>query len=176
MKRSEAIMDEDENTKYFWISTDVCNHRAIKKQYYYYDRDLLLIPCTKILSFHNSMFSCFLRNNAATRRLPALVGSTVAKNWMPMIRPMATTPRPFTILGVQQIALGSTDKAGMDKLWGDIFGFQAESTHRLEKENVIEDILRVGAAKSPFAVEVDLMQPIDPEKSPKVRFGDKYPY
>jgi len=74
--------------------------------------------------------------------------------------------RPFKVLGVQQIALGSTDKQGTNKLWHDIFGLQPESSHRLEKEN--EDILRVGAAKSAFAVEVDLMQPIDPEKSPKV--------
>ena len=53
-------------------------------------------------------------------------------------------------------------------MWQDIFGFKAESTHRLEKENVVEDILKVGAAKSPFVVEIDLMQPIDPNKSPKV--------
>jgi lactoylglutathione lyase len=107
------------------------------------------------------MFSASLRTTA--RRLPAVA----VKKWTPL-RTLVTSPRPFTILGVQQIALGSTDKAGMDKLWIDIFGLKAESTHRLEKENVIEDILRVGAAKSPFAVEVDLMQPIDPDKSPKV--------
>lgn len=53
-------------------------------------------------------------------------------------------------------------------MWQDIFGLKAESTHRLEKENVVEDILEVGAAKSPFVVEIDLMQPIDPNKSPKV--------
>ena len=53
-------------------------------------------------------------------------------------------------------------------MWQDIFGLKAESTHRLEKENVVEDILKVGAAKSPFVVEIDLMQPIDPNKSPKV--------
>lgn len=82
---------------------------------------------------------------------------------------VTTSDRPFRILGVQQIAIGSTDKEGQSKLWKDIFGFEAESTHRIEKENVEEDILRVGASKSPFAVEIDLMQPIDPGKSPKVR-------
>jgi lactoylglutathione lyase len=35
-----------------------------------------------------------------------------------------------------------------------------------QKENVDEDILRLG--KGPLAVEVDLMQPLDAAKSPKV--------
>ena len=35
-----------------------------------------------------------------------------------------------------------------------------------EKENVDEDILLLG--HGPTAVEVDIMQPLDPEKSPKV--------
>ena len=83
----------------------------------------------------------------------------------------ASSSRPFQILGVQQIALGTTDKEGTSKLWQDIFGLQPESSHRLEKENVEEDILKVGAAKSPFVVEIDLMQPIDPNKSPKVRLS-----
>lgn len=38
----------------------------------------------------------------------------------------------------------------------------------IQKENVDEDILRLGASNSPWAVEVDLMQPIDPTKAPKV--------
>ena len=58
----------------------------------------------------------------------------------------------------------------MTTLWQDIFGLQPHATKRIEKENVEEDILKVGAAKSPFVVEIDLMQPIDPEKSPKVRY------
>lgn len=39
-----------------------------------------------------------------------------------------------------------------------------------EKENVDEDILSLGALgkSSPFSVELDLMQPLDVEKSPKV--------
>lgn len=37
---------------------------------------------------------------------------------------------------------------------------------RSEKENVDEDILRLGAG--PLAVELDLMQPIDPTRAPKV--------
>ena len=37
-----------------------------------------------------------------------------------------------------------------------------------EKENVDEDILRLGKEGSPHAVEIDLMMPIDQDKSPKV--------
>ena len=41
-----------------------------------------------------------------------------------------------------------------------------EGNYKSEKENVDEDIAVAG--KGPFRVEVDLMQPIDPEKKPKV--------
>lgn len=37
---------------------------------------------------------------------------------------------------------------------------------KIESENVEEDILQLGP--EPYSVEVDLMTPIDPEKSPKV--------
>jgi hypothetical protein len=37
----------------------------------------------------------------------------------------------------------------------------------VQKENVDEDVLRLG--KGPYAVEVDIMEPIDPNKAPKVR-------
>jgi len=39
--------------------------------------------------------------------------------------------------------------------------------YKSEKENVDEDILQLGRKGSPFAVEVDLMMPIDAEKSPR---------
>jgi lactoylglutathione lyase len=45
-------------------------------------------------------------------------------------------------------------------------GLDLVSTKRIEKENVDEDIARIGSG--PLAVEIDLMQPIDPDKSPKV--------
>jgi hypothetical protein len=79
-----------------------------------------------------------------------------------------TTTRPFTILGVQQIAIGSEDRAGLSKLWQDIFGFQTTSNSpiTISSENVTEDIIQVGLKR--FPVEIDLMTPIDPEKSPKV--------
>lgn len=74
--------------------------------------------------------------------------------------------RPFRILGLQQIAVGSTNKSALRKLWVDTLGLSVVGNYKNEKENVDEDIavLGKGAAK----VEVDLMQPIDPEKRPKV--------
>ncbi|EMG19863.1 glyoxalase/bleomycin resistance protein/dioxygenase family protein [Leptospira interrogans serovar Copenhageni str. LT2050] len=48
----------------------------------------------------------------------------------------------------------------------DILGLEKAGTFRSEKENVDEDILRMG--KGAYAVEVDIMQPIDVNKSPKV--------
>ena len=74
--------------------------------------------------------------------------------------------RAFKILGVQQIAIGHANKQELANLWCNLFGLAPVNTYRSEKENVDEDILSLGLA--PHAVEVDLMQPIDPEKSPKV--------
>ncbi|MBM9502536.1 VOC family protein [Leptospira sp. 201903071] len=74
--------------------------------------------------------------------------------------------RPFKILGIQQIAVGGEDKKKLETFWVDILGLEKTGTFRSEKENVDEDILRMG--KGPFAVEVDIMQPIDVNKSPKV--------
>jgi lactoylglutathione lyase len=74
--------------------------------------------------------------------------------------------RPFKVLGVQQIAIGGEDKSKLEKFWVDIMGLAKISSFRSEKENVDEDILSMG--KGAFAVEVDIMQPIDPTKSPKV--------
>ena len=76
------------------------------------------------------------------------------------------TSRPFRVLGLQQIAVGSTDKTALRRLWVDLLGLTPTGTYKSESENVDEDILRVGFGD--FAVEVDLMQPIDPEKRPRV--------
>jgi lactoylglutathione lyase len=70
--------------------------------------------------------------------------------------------RPFRILGVQQIAIGGPSKDALRKLWVDLLGVPAVGTFRSERENVDEDILSIAG------VEIDLMQPIDPEKKPKV--------
>ncbi|HEX3596883.1 MAG TPA: VOC family protein [Polyangiaceae bacterium] len=74
--------------------------------------------------------------------------------------------RPFRILGVQQIAVGALDKSGLGKLYVDLFGLTRTGNYKNERENVDEDIVTIG--KGPLAIEIDLMQPIDPEKSPKV--------
>jgi lactoylglutathione lyase len=74
--------------------------------------------------------------------------------------------RPFRILGVQQIAVGALDKSGLGKLYVELFGLEKTGNYKNERENVDEDIVRIG--KGALAVEIDLMQPIDPEKSPKV--------
>ncbi|MEE8580760.1 MAG: VOC family protein [Myxococcota bacterium] len=74
--------------------------------------------------------------------------------------------RPFSILGVQQIAIGSLDKADLRRFWVDLLGLTPSGSHRSESENVDEDVVLVG--RGPYPVEVDLMQPIDPEKRPRV--------
>lgn len=74
--------------------------------------------------------------------------------------------RPFNILGIQQIAVGAADKARLKTLWVDTLGLTAKGHFKSEKENVDEDILELGHGV--HAVEVDIMQPIDPAKKPKV--------
>jgi lactoylglutathione lyase len=74
--------------------------------------------------------------------------------------------RPFRILGIQQIAVGAPEKAGLRRLWIDTLGLERVGEFRSERENVDEDIAVAG--QGPLRVEVDLMQPIDPARSPKV--------
>ncbi len=74
--------------------------------------------------------------------------------------------RPFKVLGIQQIAIGAPDKTKLRKLWVDTFGLTLTGDFQSERENVDEDITAMG--HGPFKVEVDLMQPIDPEKKPAV--------
>ncbi len=74
--------------------------------------------------------------------------------------------RPFRVLGVQQIAVGARDKSELRRLWIDMLGLSEKGNFRSESENVDEDIAEAG--HGPFAVEVDLMQPIDPDARPRV--------
>jgi len=76
------------------------------------------------------------------------------------------TTRPFKILGIQQVAVGAADKRALRRLWVDTLGLTPHGNYKSEKENVDEDIVTMGAGA--FTVEVDLMQPIDPEKKPRV--------
>jgi len=70
--------------------------------------------------------------------------------------------RPFKVLGIQQIAIGGSSKAELRNLWVDLFGIPATGSYRSETEYVDEDILTLAG------VEIDLMEPIDPTRSPKV--------
>jgi len=76
------------------------------------------------------------------------------------------TQRPFKVLGIQQIAIGHQDKSELEKLWVQALGLTPTGSFQSEKENVDESILTMGAG--PFAVEVDLMQPLDLAKKPRV--------
>lgn len=78
----------------------------------------------------------------------------------------ASEPKPFRILGVQQIAIGGPDKDALRALWIDLLGLRPRGSFRSERENVDEDICLAGAG--PLAIEIDLMQPIDPARRPKV--------
>ena len=74
--------------------------------------------------------------------------------------------RPFKVLGIQQIAIGATDKSGLRHLWVDLFGLSLSGHYKSERENVDEDICSIG--QGPLKVEVDLMQPLDINKKPAV--------
>jgi lactoylglutathione lyase len=74
--------------------------------------------------------------------------------------------RPFKVLGIQQIAIGNESKARLHQFWVEIMGLEMTGNFRSERENVNEDILRIGSG--PASVEVDIMEPVDREKSPKV--------
>ena len=74
--------------------------------------------------------------------------------------------RPFRVLGIQQVAIGGLDKQRLRRFWCDALGLEAVGSFRSESHNVDEDILRLGSG--PHAVEIDLMQPLDPDRSPRV--------
>ncbi len=69
--------------------------------------------------------------------------------------------RPFRILGLQQIALGAKDKSRLTRLWIELLGLTVVGEYKAERENVDEDIASIGSG--PHRVEVDLMQPLDPD-------------
>ncbi|HEX2730794.1 MAG TPA: VOC family protein [Polyangiaceae bacterium] len=77
-----------------------------------------------------------------------------------------TLARPFRVLGLQQVALGASDRAQLRALWVELLGLRVEREFESQAENVLEDILRLGP--EPWSVEIDLMQPFDPARSPKV--------
>ena len=74
--------------------------------------------------------------------------------------------RPFKVLGIQQIAVGGLDKDRLRTLWVDTLGLTLDGNYVSERENVDEDIAFLGGGA--HRVEVDLMQPLDPGKAPRV--------
>jgi lactoylglutathione lyase len=79
---------------------------------------------------------------------------------------VAPVQRRFRVLGLQQVALGATDKDRLRTLWVDLLGLDLAGSYRSERENVDEDIAILG--KGAARVEVDLMQPVDPIKKPAI--------
>ena len=75
--------------------------------------------------------------------------------------------RPFKVLGIQQIAVSGLDKKRLRSLWVDILGLELVGDYQSVFDNVDEDIAQLGSG--PFKVEVDLMQPLDPDKKPRVQ-------
>jgi lactoylglutathione lyase len=75
--------------------------------------------------------------------------------------------RPFKVLGIQQIAVSGLDKNLLRALWVDTLGLKLTGNYQNAFDNVDEDIAEVGSG--PFKVEVDLMQPLDPGKKPRVQ-------
>ena len=75
--------------------------------------------------------------------------------------------RPFKVLGIQQIAVSGLEKKRLRTLWVDTLGLKLSGSYQSALENVDEDIAVAGSG--PFKVEVDLMQPLDPDKKPSVQ-------
>jgi lactoylglutathione lyase len=74
--------------------------------------------------------------------------------------------RPFKVLGIHHIAIGGENKERLAYFWIDMMGLNFIKNFTSEKENVDEDILRIGSGA--HSIEVDIMQPLDPEKKPRV--------
>ena len=79
---------------------------------------------------------------------------------------MNMTPRPFKVLGLQQVAIGGPSKERLRALWVDKLGLPLTGSFVSERENVDEDICSIGF--DAFKIEIDLMQPLDPAGKPAV--------
>ena len=74
--------------------------------------------------------------------------------------------RPFKILGIQQVAIGALDKDRLLEFWVGLLGIRKIGNYQSAAENVNEDICQIGMGA--LAVEIDLMEPLDPELRPRV--------
>jgi lactoylglutathione lyase len=75
--------------------------------------------------------------------------------------------RFVAVLGIQQIAIGGPDKQRLKSLWVDMLGPDGEEHLRQRARERRRGHLRAGQ-RPVHAVEVDLMQPLDPDKKPAV--------
>ena len=73
----------------------------------------------------------------------------------------------FRVLGLQQVAIGNLDKDALSKFWVGHLGVTKVKEFKSERENVDEDVCTVGKGLL-GTVEIDLMAPLDSERSPKV--------
>ena len=55
-----------------------------------------------------------------------------------------SSSRPFSILGLQQIAVGGADKHSLRRFWVDLLGLTYRDSFVSEAENVDEDICQLG--------------------------------
>jgi lactoylglutathione lyase len=72
----------------------------------------------------------------------------------------------FRILGLQQIALGGLSREPLLLLWQDLFGLESIGEFTDVSENIKETRLRLGNGAG--GIEVDIMEPIDANRSPRV--------
>lgn len=79
---------------------------------------------------------------------------------------MTSETRPFQVLGIQQVAIGAETLDALRTLWVDTLGVTKTGEYEAASENVVEDILTLGDGA--HAVEIDLMQPLDPQARPRV--------
>lgn len=77
-----------------------------------------------------------------------------------------SAPRPFRVLGLHHVAVGAPSKERLRTLWVDLLGAEPRGNFVSERENVDEDICALGLGER--AVELDMMQPLDAERSPAV--------
>ena len=71
---------------------------------------------------------------------------------------MSTTQRPFKVLGIQQVAIGGTDKQRMKTLWVDMLGLEQTGTFQSERENVDEDTMAMCGAFSLKEITKDMVR------------------
>src|SRR5438105_1717085 len=74
--------------------------------------------------------------------------------------------RPFRVLGVQQIALGALNRQPLLDFWAGLMGLTVCGEFTSAEENVHESRLELGLGAA--RIELDLMQPLDPDRKPKV--------